>query len=547
MTSVPTGVRPTCPNPRAQEYRAAGLYTAELLWQPLAAAAEHAPEDVALVDEDTRLTFAEYWLEAQRVAAGLRALGVRPRSAVVYQLQNWWEQCVLHYAIVLTGAVAVPLVTAFRAHEIRHIIGQLRPAAIVGADSDREPGAHPARISSVLRECGSDAALIVARPIGELPNGAHAMHNVRAEPDLAEPAGDAREVCTVIYTSGSTSDPKGVLHTHESLLYDARTRVSDFNLTAADVIFMPSSLAHVSGLSYGVHLGCLLRSKVALLDRWSPADAIDLIEREGATITNGATLMLRGIVDEYIQRRRSSSLRVFACGGSDVSEPLIREAQVVLDAYVTRAYGCSEAPTLTWGRPGDDPNRVASTNGRAIGAAELRVVDDAGTPVPAGVVGECEAIGPERCVGYVDAALNDAGFRLDGWVRTGDWVSIDADGYLSVHGRKKDIIVRAGENISAQELERILLEHDSIRNAAVVATPDERLGERAYAFVEVRDHRPMDLAAVRVHFERRGVAKIKWPEFVEVIDDLPRTGAGKVDKKVLRSLAAAHAERGDAG
>jgi cyclohexanecarboxylate-CoA ligase len=542
-------LRPTCPNPRAQEYRDAGLYTGEQLWRPLAVAASEAPDKTALVDGPVRISYADYWRRVQAAAAGLREAGVRPGTTVVYQIPNWLEHCIVHYAVLVAGAVAVPLVASFRQHELRHVVGQLSPSAVVCADSGATPGEIPGLVRDVLREARPAARLIVVRPRAPLPAGALSFETLLdgetaagAAPAPAPAAPD--DVCTVIYTSGSTSAPKGVLHTHETLLYDARSRVGDFGLTSRDVIFMPSSLAHVSGLSYGIHLACILRSTVVLLDRWSPSAAVNLIEAEQATIMNGATLMLRGLVEEYQRRETTSALRLFACGGADVPPALIPLARSVLDAYVTRAYGCSEAPTLTWGRPGDDPVRVANSDGRAIGAVELRVVDGQGEPAQDGQVGECEAMGPERCVGYVDQALNAEAFRPDGWLRTGDWVAIDADGYLSVEGRKKDVIVRAGENISAREVEQLLTEHEWVRESAVVAMPDERLGERAYAFVEVTDGHDFGLEQVRAHFAARGVAKIKWPEFVEVCEELPRTGAGKIDKSELRGILAARRSAG---
>ncbi|MCU1513627.1 MAG: acid--CoA ligase, partial [Microbacteriaceae bacterium] len=229
---------------------------------------------------------------------------------------------------------------------------------------------------------------------------------------------------------------------------------------------------------------------------------------------------------------------VWACGGADVTESLVIRARSVLGSFVTRAYGCSEMPTLTWGKPGDDPVRIASTDGRPIGVAEVRVVDEHGLVVAAGEVGECEAIGAERCVGYVDSALNEALFTADGWVRTGDLVSVDAEGYLSVRGRKKDIIVRSGENISAREVEILLMEHDAVLEAAVVAAPDPLVGERTCAFVALRSGSQLQLTDITAWMDARGVAKIKWPERLVVVHEFPRTGFGKVDKGDLRRRAA---------
>ncbi|MCD9196957.1 AMP-binding protein [Aeromicrobium wangtongii] len=527
----------TALNPLTDHYAQTGAIGSTLVWELLRDLAETNPNDLAIVDGDVRLTFAEYWYRVESLAVSLTSLGVGPGTCVVYQLPNWWEHLVAHLAIVRAGSVAVPVVTMFREHELRHIFAELEPSCVIvaGQASDISPAAVARRS---LADAGHDCPLVVVRPLEV--DGLDFADLLAAAPDpsvIAPPASPS-DVCAVIYTSGSTGSPKGVLHTHQTLLCDAKSRIDDFGITSADVIFMPSSLAHIAGLSYGAHLPLLAALPTIVVDRWSPVDAVELIERHQATIMNGAPLMLRGLTEEYGRSGQKSRLRVFACGGADVSEQLVHDAARVLGSFVTRAYGCSEIPTLTWGGLKDDPARVASTDGRAIGAVELRVVSDDGSILGVDEVGECEAIGPERCVGYVDPDLNSELFTADGWVRTGDLVSIDADGYLTVRGRKKDIIVRAGENISAREIELLLLDHPDVEDTAVVPIPDERLGEKACAFVVLGEGRRLELDDVKQYFAAQGVAKIKWPESLRVVGALPRTGFGKVDKPQLRSMLA---------
>lgn len=523
-------IRPTSVNPRAAAYRASGALPDRFLWQPLESAAAEHPDRIAVVDDGIELSFGEYWSRVRSVAAALLELGVSPGTCVVYQLPNRWEALVVHFAIAYAGAIGVPMVGTHREHELGFVIGQLRPSLAVAT------GGLVAPMADALAAAGHDCPLIVARPEPGEP-GLDLAGLLGGAP-AAAPAGAPSDVATIIYTSGSTGSPKGVLHSHETLLADAGTRIPDFALTEDDVIFMPSSLAHIAGLSYGAHLPALLGCRTVLMARWSPEGAVDLVESSGATVMNGAPLMLRSMTEVYESRASGSSLRVFACGGADVSERMVLDARRVLDAFVTRAYGCSEIPTLCWGKPSDDPARTAATDGRPIGAVELRVVAEDGTVLGTDEIGECVAIGPERGVGYVDASLNDALYTADGWVRTGDLVSVDAEGYLTVHGRKKDIIVRAGENISAREIELLLLAHDAVVEAAVVPSPDPVVGERTHAVVLLRPGTGLTLDEVKEWMAAQGVAKIKWPELLTVLDEFPRSAFGKIDKPRLRSILA---------
>ena len=521
-------IHPTSVNPLAEGYRASGALPGLFLWQPLAAAAAATPDRIALVDGDLELSYAEYWNRVRALAGALRELGVTPGTCVLYQLPNWWENLVVHFAIAFAGAISVPMVSMHREHELGFVIGQLAPSLLIATGGQVAP--------MTAASASHDVPLLVARP--EPGDAGIDLATLLSTEPAPAADGDPSDVATIIYTSGSTGSPKGVLHSHETLLADAGTRIPDFGLTAADVIFMPSSLAHIAGLSYGAHLPALLGCRTILMAKWSSDAAVDLVETHGATVMNGAPLMLRSMTESYEGRASTSSLRVFACGGADVSEELVLNARRVLGAFVTRAYGCSEIPTLCWGKPTDDPVRTAATDGRAIGSVELRVVAEDGTVLATGEIGECVAIGPERGVGYVDASLNDSLYTPDGWVRTGDLISIDADGYVTVHGRKKDIIVRSGENISAREIELLLLAHHAVVEAAVIPSPDPVVGERTHAVVLLRSGGSLDLDAVKEWMATRGVAKIKWPEILTVVDEFPRTAFGKVDKPKLRTSLA---------
>lgn len=302
---------------------------------------------------------------------------------------------------------------------------------------------------------------------------------------------------------------------------------------------MPSPVGHVTGLVYGVLMPLLMDGRCVLQADWDAAAGADLIERHGGTVCVGATPFLRGLTDEYRRRGTTSALRAFICGGADVPPSLVREAEAALGATVARAYGLTEMPTVTCGGP-DDPEAIrADTNGRLTGSSQARV-----TVSEAGGAGELEVRGPELCLGYLDPADTAAAFTADGWFRTGDLARLGPDHDVTIAGRVKDIVVRGGENISTKEVEDYLAAHPRVADAAIVGVPDDRLGERACAFV-VAAGQPPGLAELAAYLSGQGIARHKLPEYLLVVPDLPRTLSGKVQKFRLRQQAAELLAAGD--
>ncbi|MBL7498824.1 AMP-binding protein [Frankia sp. CNm7] len=393
------------------------------------------------------------------------------------------------------------------------------------------------------------------------------------EPIVPEAPAGAGDIAVVLYTSGTTSAPKGVLHSHQTLLAETRAMAAAARLGPADRVFMASPLSHITGLSYGVLLPADLGSPVVLQSRWDAAAAVDLIEEHRCAFTVSATPFLRGLTDVYAERRARSALRVFVCGGADIPATLVREAHTVMGTRVVRTYGSTELPTSSMGDPYGDLDAAATGEGRPMGDNELRrdpgalagepggtdgsdgsaragdVGQDgtAGPPAAAAVndaaaggEGELLVRGPELFLGYLDPELNRDAFTPDGFFRTGDLARIGADGTLVISGRIKDIINRGGEKFSAAEVESVLLSHPAVADIAVVASPDPTLVERACAFVvPAAGWTPPTLADLRDHVTGAGLAIQKAPELLVVVDDLPRTPSGKVQKFVLRRRAVA--------
>jgi cyclohexanecarboxylate-CoA ligase len=350
------------------------------------------------------------------------------------------------------------------------------------------------------------------------------------------PPSDAGAIALVVYTSGTTADPKGALHSHRTLLAEARSLEPVHGLGAGDTVLMPSPLMHISGIVHALLVPAALGSGAVLMPRWDPAEALRLIAVERVTYMVGAPTFLRDLA-LHVEPGVSdvSSFRLFSCGGADVDPALVRSAAARLGCVAKRVYGSTEFPTVTTSGPDDPPERRVDSDGRAIGANEVRVVDDDGGPVAPGREGDVEARGPECFLGYRDAALDADAFTGDGWFRTGDLGTLDAAGWLRITGRRKEIIIRKGENISARELEELLATHPAIAEVAVVGVPDVAAGEIACAVVRVRPGAaPPTLADVVAHLAAQGLSRRKMPERLEVVDDFPRTASGKVVKRALR-------------
>jgi len=328
------------------------------------------------------------------------------------------------------------------------------------------------------------------------------------------------------------ADPKGVLHSDETLLAEARSLGPVHSFTAEDCVLMPSPLTHISGIVHALLVPAVFGTASVLMERWNAGEALALIAAERVTYMVGAPTFLRELAQHPAATR---ALRLFSCGGADVDPTLVREAAARLGCVAKRVYGSTEFPTVTTTGPDDPPERRIDSEGRPIGANEIRLVDEDGEPVATGSEGEILARGPECFLGYGDAALDAEAFTPDGWFRTGDLGTLDTAGYLRITGRRKDIIIRKGENISAREVEDLIAAHPAVAEVAVVGLPDAAAGEIVCAVVRARPStRPPSLAELAAHLTALGLSRRKLPERLEVVEDLPRTASGKILKRALR-------------
>ncbi|HEY6428753.1 MAG TPA: AMP-binding protein [Acidimicrobiales bacterium] len=468
-----------------------------------------------VVDGDTRLSAAQADGLVAAVAGGLRARGVRRGEAVAWQLPNSLAAAVLTRACWRIGAVAAPLLHSFGRAEVDAALAQIDPAVCVEVPADAV--SLPDAIAS---------AVAGGVPV---PAGAVAVR--------------ASDVALVLFTSGSTGTPKAVLHTHRGLSWKARLMTRVHGLGPADAVLMPAPMAHVSGLLNGVLVPGASGMKAVLVRRFDPEHALHLVSREQVSFMAGPPtffIAMAAALSEGSGRGADvvRSVRLISSGGASVTPAFVEDTSRVFDCRVKRTYGSTECPTVTTSTD-DDPFEMArDTDGRAVGEVELRVSDpETGTRRRTGASGELWVRGPELFAGYADAAQNAPVIVRGGWFRTGDLATVDADGWLRIVGRLKDVIIRGGENISASEIEGVLEAHPDVRHAVAVGYPDPLMGERVAAFVE--SAAPFDLDECRRWFASRGIATFKTPERVERVERLPLLGSGKADRAALQRRAAA--------
>jgi 3-phosphoshikimate 1-carboxyvinyltransferase len=477
------------------------------------------------------LTWSALGQESDRVAGALRALGVRRGESVAFQLPNRVEFVTIALGALRAGAVCQPLMPIFRERELRFMLGESRARVLFVPDRFR----------------GHDHAAMADRMRDSLP----ALEHVVVLPgDYARLAGEATsgavprvapsEIAQLLFTSGTSGEPKGALHRHDVLMRAADHHIEHFGLAAGDVIYVPSPLAHQTGFLYGMWIALRLGVPQVLQEVWDAETGLDAMRRFGVTFVQAATPFLADLTRVAEERGEApEQLKTFVATGAAIPRELARRARDVLGAEVGGAWGTTESCLGCAFAPGDPPERAWGSDGRALEGVGLRVVDDAGQPLSPGEEGNFEVHTDCLFEGYVNRpALTAEALTADGWYRTGDLARIDAGGYVRITGRVKDVINRGGEKVPVAEIEQLLHAHPAVREVAIVAMPDERLGERACAFVVPHtSESEFGFDTMLDYLDACRVAKPYWPERLELVDSLPRTPSGKIQKFVLRARA----------
>lgn len=522
---------------RRAAYRQQGLWGDASLadyWQQTARAM---PDKIAVVDNHgASYTYSALDHAASCLANWMLAKGIESGDRIAFQLPGWCEFTVIYLACLKIGAVSVPLLPSWREAELVWVLNkcqakmffaptlfkQTRPVDLILPLQNQLPQLQ--QIVGVDKLAPATSSLSLSQIIADNTSLTTAITT----------HGD--ELAAVLFTSGTEGLPKGVMLTHNNILASERAYCARLNLTWQDVFMMPAPLGHATGFLHGVTAPFLIGARSVLLDIFTPDACLALLEQQCCTCMLGATPFVYDLLNVLEKQPADlSALRFFLCGGTTIPKKVARECQQ-RGIKLLSVYGSTESSPHAVVNLDDPLSRFMHTDGYAAAGVEIKVVDDARKTLPPGCEGEEASRGPNVFMGYFDEPeLTARALDEEGWYYSGDLCRMDEAGYIKITGRKKDIIVRGGENISSREVEDILLQHPKIHDACVVAMSDERLGERSCAYVVLKaPHHSLSLEEVVAFFSRKRVAKYKYPEHIVVIEKLPRTTSGKIQKFLLR-------------
>lgn len=522
---------------RRAAYRQQGLWGDASLadyWQQTARAM---PDKIAVVDNHgASYTYSALDHAASCLANWMLAKGIESGDRIAFQLPGWCEFTVIYLACLKIGAVSVPLLPSWREAELVWVLNKCQAKMFFAPTLFKQT-------------CPVDLILPLQNQLPQLQQivGVDKLAPATSSLSLSQIIADntplttaitthGDELAAVLFTSGTEGLPKGVMLTHNNILASERAYCARLNLTWQDVFMMPAPLGHATGFLHGVTAPFLIGARSVLLDIFTPDACLALLEQQRCTCMLGATPFVYDLLNVLEKQPADlSALRFFLCGGTTIPKKVARECQQ-LGIKLLSVYGSTESSPHAVVNLDDPLSRFMHTDGYAAAGVEIKVVDDARKTLPPGCEGEEASRGPNVFMGYFDEPeLTARALDEEGWYYSGDLCRMDEAGYIKITGRKKDIIVRGGENISSREVEDILLQHPKIHDACVVAMPDERLGERSCAYVVLKaPHHSLSLEEVVAFFSRKRVAKYKYPEHIVVIEKLPRTASGKIQKFLLR-------------
>ena len=530
------------------EYRRRGWWGDRTLVDDFLAQVQARPNATAIVSyhslsQPERHTFAQLELLSRRCAAALIDLGVENGEVVSVQLPNSWEFPALVYGILRAGAVVNPLVPIFRQRELEFILNRTGSRVLVVPDRYRnhDHASMALRLTETVETL--EHVVVVGDQVPETLSFNERFVNRQGDDDdaleaeLATRRCHADDLVQIQYTSGTTGEPKGVMHTHNTIFSGGRAIDEVYGLGADDVCFMAPTLAHQTGFVNGMTKPLSLGSKIVYQDLWNADQMLDAVEAEGVTWTASATAFAVDMVAAQRRRPRAiGTFRTFLCGGAAIPPKLVEEVRGVLGAELIAVWGMTENMIVTTTRPGDPGSLVSDSDGTVVDWMEIRVLDAAGQPVAVGESGDLQVRGPSQSVGYFHRAdLYEAASPDGDWFDTGDVVRLRSDGGIRIVGRTKDLVIRGGENIPVAEIEALLYEHPQVAEVAIVGVPDDRLGERACAVITPVGSAP-SLADLTEFLARSGTAKQFWPERLVVVAEMPKTPSGKIQKFKLREL-----------
>ena len=497
-----------------------------------------------IFDDHVSLTFEEFRQQSLRLAHGLRSLGVGPGTRVAVQLPNWTEFAVVAAALSRIGGIVVPIMPIFRDDEVQYVLNHSGAEVVITCDNWKT-FSHSEMFTRLRENCPAITEILVVRPeIDALPAGLRRFDEIfqTGELGLLESAlGDDTspdDGFLIVYTSGTTARPKGCYHTVNTVRASAIAIAASLNYTADDIQFGPSPITHSTGLMTSVILPLLVGAQSYLMEQWNPDSAVEKVNEHRCSATVTATAFLQMYLAVLDSSDGSDiTLRQWICAGAPVPGAVVERARHDLPGcQILSLYGRSESFLNAMCANDDAPELSATTDGKARGGAKLQVVDINGREVERGQVGDIAYKGPSHMLEYFsDPEQTEKLFTANGYARSGDLGYMNEDGYVRVTGRTKDIVIRGGLNISARELEDLLIDHPSVQEVAVVGMPDQRLGEKVCAYiVPVAGNRTPSLEDVVVFLRSKKVSTPKLPQRLEVVDAFPVTATGKIKKHELR-------------
>jgi acyl-CoA synthetase (AMP-forming)/AMP-acid ligase II len=525
-----------------QQYYDSGCWSTETLAELITRQARTWGAKTFITDGTTSFTYAELRDLSALLAVGLRERGLGAGDRVAVQLPNWSEFAVV--AVARLGAVMVPIMPIYRRDEVGHVLDDAAVSVVVTAGVFRGFD-----YLGMYRDLASTRpalhTIVVVRDEGVPTDGrVTTLTAVTADVDPAEAAATigtpvtADDPYVIVYTSGTTARPKGCVHTFNTYASGARALTDAFAFTSDDVGFSPSPITHTTGLVTGILVPLLRGGSTHVMAEWEPRRGLAEIARYGCSVSVTATTFIQMVLEVFDPAEHNAgSIRVWVSAGAPIPRSVVEAARKLLpDAKILSLYGRSENLTTTTCTVEDDPEKSLVSDGAALPHAEVQVVDKLGAKVPIGEEGDIAYKGPSHMLGYLSRPAETAElYTPEGFSRSGDLGRMDADGYVRVTGRTKDIVIRGGMNISVRELEDLLLEHPAVRAAAVVGMPDVRLGERVCCYVIPADPAdPPSLETLKDFLTDRGMAIQKTPERLELITEMPTTATGKIQKHLLR-------------
>ncbi|MBL4744077.1 MAG: AMP-binding protein [Cycloclasticus sp.] len=533
--------KPTLSSQRIQSMQSTGHWQDKTLLEFFDAHVAKQGDKTAVIaylkDSNTNIskTYQELANLSDRLAAGLLKQGIKKGDVVSFQLPNWWEFVVVYLACMRVGAISNPLMPIFREKELAFMLGFAESKLVIGPSTFRQFN-HAELLNKLQPNLPSlesvwiiDDEGLETYMVDEVSEQERAtFKDVKLTPN---------DVFLIMYTSGTTGDPKGVMHTSNTHEYSARKFIERSELTHDELILMGSPTAHMTGLMYGVSVPIMLGSTTVLLDQWDAELAWKIIRDEHIAFTMGATPFLADLSDSNaVDECNHEKFRLFACGGAPVPPALGRRASARLNVNLVTVWGMTEMSAVTTTLLTDTEEKVFETDGCPYDGTEVRIIDQQGTAVESGIEGRLQTRGAGNFVGYLkrpEAYDTDE----EGWFETGDLAKIVHQHYIRITGRSKDIIIRGGENIPVAAVENVLYRHGAIQDVAIVAKTDERLGERACCFITLRPQQNFNLATLKTYLSDEGLSKNYWPEYLEIVDAMPRTASGKIQKFKLRDMA----------